>query len=195
MKVRERLLGACVELCLALAIWIAAQAGAEAAIVLFYPNADFSATPYTISFGGGAATYTFTDIYDPSIDPLTVAAVSTGGSGLVDSLLGQPSAFSQGTVVGATGYDDFVPFPTPTGIPYSIAEDSIGLKFTLADGTHYGFVTTLGSEVSLYGYNTTPGSFITVGVPEPATWMMLLIGLAAVGATAALRATHATRST
>lgn len=187
MLVRRSILSACVGLCLACGISAVAPAAANAAIVFFQPDADFSATPYTISFGGGAATYTFTDIYDPSIDPLTVGAVSTDGSATVNSVFGQPIAFPLGTVVGATGYD-FAPIPTPTGIPYSIAEDSIGLEFSLTDGIHYGFVTTLGPEVIQYGYNTMPGGLITIGVPEPATWVLLIVGLGVFGAAAGMRA-------
>lgn len=187
MDLRKLIIISSVELCLACGIWTVAEAGAEAAIVLTQPDADFSAAPYTISFGAGAATYTFTDIYDPSSDPFTVAAVSTGGDATVNSFLGQPIAFQEGALIGATGYG-FSALPTPSGIPYSIAEDSIGLAFSLPDGIHYGFVTTLGPEVTLYGYNTTPGDFITVGVPEPATWVMLIIGVGVFGAMARIRA-------
>ena len=158
MDPRKLIIISSVEACLAAGIWTVAEADAEAAIVLTQPDADFSAAPYTISFGAGAATYTFTDIYDPSTDPLTVAAVSTGGDATVNSFLGQPIAFQEGALIGATGYG-FSALPAPTGIPYSIAQDSIGLAFSLPDGIHYGFVTTLGPEVTLYGYNTTPGEF------------------------------------
>ena len=96
MDLRKLIIISSVELCLACGIWTVAEAGAEAAIVLTQPDADFSAAPYTISFGAGAATYTFTDIYDPSSDPFTVAAVSTGGDATVNSFLGQPIAFQEG---------------------------------------------------------------------------------------------------
>jgi PEP-CTERM motif len=193
MNIRKSVLIASVESCLTLGMWTVAPVSAEAGIVLTSPNADFSVAPYTIDFGGGAATYTFTDIYDPSTDPLTVAAVSTGGSATLNSFFGQPIALQLGTVVGAIGYN-FKPIPTPTGIPYSIAEDSIGLEFSLPDGIHYGFVTTLGPEVILYGYNTTPGGFITVAVPEPATSVMLLVGFGVLGGAAGARAIIRQRS-
>ena len=150
MPVRKCILSARMGLCLAFGISTAASVAAEAAIVFAQPDADFSAAPFTISFGGGAATYTFTDVYDPITDPLIVGAVSTGGSARVNSVLGQPIAFPIGTLVGATGYP-FAPSPTPAGIPFSIAQDSIGLEFSLPDGIHYGFATTLGPEVLQYG--------------------------------------------
>lgn len=192
MNIGRYCLGASVGLCVALGATPFTSMAARAAIVFFQPDADFSAAPYTISFAGGAATYTFTDIYDPSTDPLTVAAVSTGGTAMVNSFLGQPIAFQLGALVGATGYA-FAPLPAPTGIPFSIAEDSIGLEFSLADGVHYGFVTTLGPEVIQYGYNTTPGGLITIGAPEPATWVMLIVGFGMMGAAAGLSAVRKPR--
>jgi PEP-CTERM motif len=187
MNYRKYFLSASVGLCVALGISATTSVAARAAIVFSQPEADFSAAPYTINFGGGAATYTFTDIYDPLTDPVTVAAVSTGGTAMVNSFLGQPIAFQLGTVVGATGYE-FASLSTPTGIPFSIAEDSIGLEFSLSDGIHYGFVTTLGPEVFQYGYNTTPGGLITIGVPEPSTWVMLIFGFGILGAAAGVKA-------
>ena len=75
-------------------------------------------------------------------------------------------------------------FLPPAGILYSVAEDSIGLEFQLPDGVHFGYVTTLGPEVIQYGYNNAPGAPIATGaaVPEPATWVMLIVGLGVVGA-------------
>jgi hypothetical protein len=171
---------------LAIAICGFAAAEGKTANIVIDPSADFASTPYTISFGGGMATYTFANIYDPSSDPLTADAVSTGGDGLVNAFVSKPVPLQLGSVIGNTGYD-FTAFPSPVGIPYSIAEDSIGLKFFLADGVHYGFVTTLGPEVIQYGYNSTPGAFIAVGTPEPATWVMLIVGLGALGASARIR--------
>ena len=86
--------------------------------------------------------------------------------------------------------------PVATGIPFSIAETSIGLKFSLPDGVHYGFATTLGPELIAYGYNSTPGGFIaTTGVPEPATWVLLIAGLSALGAVASVRKIRSPQTT
>jgi hypothetical protein len=155
----------------------------QAEILLFYPDASFSSTPYRMSFGGGTAAYTFTDISSSSTDQLIEDAVATGGDGSVNSF-STPVSFGLGTVVGDTGYG-FAMFPIATGIAFSIAETSIGLKFSLPDGVHYGFATTLGPEVLPYGYNSTPGGFIaTTGVPEPATWVLLIVGLGGLAAVA-----------
>jgi hypothetical protein len=153
----------------------------------------FASSPYTISFGGGIATYTFTDIAGASADPLTVDAVSTGGDGLVNSFLG-PVAFQNGTVVGATGYR-FSAVPAPAAVPDSVAEASIGLKFSLNDGVHYGYVTTLGPEVVQYGYNSIPRGLIAIPVPEPETWVMLTLGFGCLGAITQLKKSKSTKVT
>ncbi len=186
MNLPKYFLSASVGLCLGFGVWATTSVAARADIVYSQPDADFSAAPYTINFGDGAATYTFTDIYDPLADPLTVAAVSTAGTAEVNSIFGQPIAFQLGTMVGATGYE-FGPLPTATGMPFSIAEDSIGLEFSLSDGIHYGYVTTLGPEVIQYAYNTTPGGFVTIGAPEPATWIMVIVGFGMLGAAARMK--------
>jgi PEP-CTERM motif len=194
MNIRTRLSRSSATLYLAVGVSLFAGANAKADVLLFYPGADFSSTPYTISFGGGTATYTFTDISSTSTDPLTEDAVATGGDGLVNSF-SAPVSFALGTDIGDTGYD-FAPFPVATGIAFSIAETSIGMKFSLPDGVHYGFATTLGPEVLSYGYNSTPGAFIaTTGVPEPATWILLIAGLSALGAVAGSKKIRAPQTT
>ena len=194
MNIRTCLSRSSATLCLAVGIGLFAGADAQAQIVLFYPAADFSSAPYTIGFGGGTATYTFTDVSSTSTDPLTEDAVSTGGDGMVNSFLA-PVSFQLGSVIGDTGYD-FAAFPSAAGIAFSLAETSIGLEFSLPDGVHYGFATTLGPELIAYGYNSTPGGFIaTTGVPEPATWVLLIAGLGALGAVASVRKIRSPQAT
>ena len=154
--------------------------GAEANVVVAPRNADFSAAPYTITFGSGidTATYTFSTI--PDNDMITVDQVSTGGDGLVSSFLSTPVPYQLGVLIGSDG--DFTAFPSPAPILYSASLDSIGLEFRLSDGIHFGYVTTFGPDVVQYGYNQTPGAAIATGaVPEASTWAMLLVGLGALG--------------
>ena len=119
MNIRTCLSRSSATLCLAAGIGLFAGADAQAQIVLFYPAADFSSAPYTIGFGGGTATYTFTDVSSTSTDPLTEDAVSTGGDGMVNSFLA-PVSFQLGSVIGDTGYD-FAAFPAAAGIAFSLA--------------------------------------------------------------------------
>lgn len=170
---------------LAAALSLFAGAHAQAAYVISYPAADFNLDPYTITLGDGLATFTLTDIASTSTVPFMVDAVSTGGNGEVNSFIA-PISFQTRSLIGDNGYA-FAAFPTPAGIAYSAAETSIGLEFTQPDGIHYGFVTMAGPEVLAYGYNSTPGGFIPTGVPETATWVMLIAGFCGLGAVAGIR--------
>jgi PEP-CTERM motif len=182
MNSRKRLSRTSAAMALATSLCAFSMASAEAKNVVLYPDADFSLAPFTISFGGGAATYTFTYVNDG----LSADAVSTGGNALVNSFEpgSVPIPFQLGTLIGDNGYDSFTAFPSPAEILFSIAEDSIGLKFQLSDGVHFGYVTTIGPEVIQYGYNDTPGASIATGAaaPEPATWVMFIVGLGVLGA-------------
>jgi hypothetical protein len=166
----------------------ASLTSAEAANVVVAPNAGFSAAPFTITLGSGTdvATYTFSVI--PENDGVTIDQVSTGGDALVSSFVSTPVPYQADILIGADGA--FMAFPSPAPILYSASLDNIGLEFRLPDGVHFGYVTTFGPEVLRYGYNQTPGGAIATeaGVPEPATWAMLLIGQGALGL--AVRATR-----
>jgi hypothetical protein len=170
---------------LAAALGLFAEANAHAAYVITYPGADFSMTPYSIDFGGGLASFTLTDIASTSTVAYMVDAVSTGGNGMVNSFI-DPVSFQTRSLIGDTGYA-FAAFTTPAGIADSAAETSIGLEFSELDGIHYGFVTVHGPEVVAYGYNSTPGAFIATGVPEAATWVMMIAGLGALGMAAQIK--------
>ena len=64
MNIRKRHQRAAAAAALAIGFCALSVAGAEATNVVFHPDADFSSTPFTISFGAGAATYTFTYVND-----------------------------------------------------------------------------------------------------------------------------------
>jgi hypothetical protein len=185
MNIRKDLLRASVGGSLAIGLWAVSIGGATAENVVFFPNADISTTPYVISLDGGAATFTFTDIND--VADTFIDGVSTGGNALVDSFVGFPTPFQQDALVSDS--DSFSSFPTPTGILYSNGLVSVGLEFQLSDGVHFGYATVFGPEVVQYGYNATPGAPIGTGavVPEAATWVMMIVGLGAVGALARSR--------
>jgi hypothetical protein len=78
-------------------------------------------------------------------------------------------------------YGDFVSAPFPE-------TQYAGLRFDLADGTHYGWIEarTDFNEVTLtrFGYESEPGVGTTAGagVPEPGTLALLALGAAGVAA-------------
>jgi len=192
MNIPKCLLRGSVASSLAIGVWAISMVDAKAANVVFFPNADISTTPYVISFDGGAATFAFTDIND-TLDTF-VDAVSTGGNALVDSFVGFPAPFQQDALI--SNADSFSAFPSPAGILFSNGLVSIGLEFQLPDGVHFGYATVFGPEVVQYGFNETPGAPIATGAaaPEPATWVMLIMGLGALGALARLGNNRASRN-
>jgi hypothetical protein len=170
----------------------------QAAPVYFNPNTDFSLSPTTISVGGNQASYTFAFLGGSSYD---VDAVSTGGTAQVNyfSFFGQEEVvgFQIDSLIGATGYP-FKAFPTAAAIPYSIAEDFIGLSFALGDGVHFGFAETLGPTLVGYGYETQVNTPIAaterigaVDVPEPLTLSLFGVGFAGMAALRRRRAKKA----
>ncbi len=121
-------------------------------------NKDLTAGPFTLSFGGGAATYTFS-----MAASVSGAAVATGGTATVTNL-GGLTDFGSGATIDATGeIYNFAAFPTATPIPFSAGDDFIGLSFTLSDGLHYGYAEVNGPTLVSEGYNTTPSATSTTG--------------------------------
>lgn len=144
-------------------------------------GAALSGTPVAIAFGGGAATYDFTaagTAYGPG------AAVATRGTAQIATLGGAVTDFFAGSSIDQTGeLYGFSSSPMPGIIPFSAADDFIGLAFTLGDGTHYGYAEVAGPLLVRYGYDSTPGASILTGaaaaaVPEPASVMLLAAGVA-----------------
>ena len=182
MNIPKCLLRASLAGCAAISVCAISMADANAANVVLFPNADLSTTPYVISLDGGAATFTFTDINDAA--DTFIDAVSTGGNAMVNSFVGYPAPFQEDILISDS--DIFSPFAAPTGILYSNGLVSIGLEFQLSDGVHFGYATVFGPELVQYGYNTTAGAPIATlaAAPEPATWVMMIIGLGALGALA-----------
>lgn len=131
-------------------------------------NATLTARPVTVSFGGGAVTYAFTAA-DTGNGP--GAAVATGGTAKVSTLLGSLTDLSLGSDIDANQIYGFSAFPTATPIPNSAADDFVGLSFALADGLHYGYAEVAGPTLVGFGYNATPGATIQAGAvtagPQP----------------------------
>lgn len=164
---------------LALAVALVAPQ-AQAVVIGASPNATLSATPVVVSFGA-AASYAFTAATTPSGPG---AAVATSGTAQVTSL-GGVTDFYPGSSIDQTGeIYTFAAFPAASSIPYSAADDFIGLAFTLPDGLHYGYAEVSGPSLVSYGYESAPGVSILTGaapastaMPEPASMALLLTGM------------------
>lgn len=117
------------------------------------------------------------------------AAVATSGTAKVSSFGGAVTEFSVGSAIDQAGeLYSFSAFPTATVLPFSAADDYIGLSFNLADGVHYGYAEVAGSTLVSYAYQTTAGATILTGavsasaVPEPASLALLVSGVAGAAA-------------
>ena len=97
MNIARSILRASVAGCAAIGVCVISMAGASAANVVFFPNADISTMPYVISLDGGASTFTFTDINDGA--NTFIVGVSTGGNAMVDAFVGFPAPFQQGSLI------------------------------------------------------------------------------------------------
>jgi len=149
-------------------------------------GASFADAPVSYDFGGGNS-ITFTTVAPGSFAP---AGVSTSGNLQVASLGApfydppQPTAYftNRGGSFGPGVLAQFVGYTTPATVPFSIVQGLVGFRFDLGQGLQYGYADITGSTFSGVRFETTAGADVAFGaVPEPATWMLLIGGMAGVG--------------
>jgi len=101
----------------------------------------------------------------------------------VTSFLGQVADFEAGAAIDGKGeLFGFSAFPKATAIPFSAADDFIGLAFTLGDGIHFGYAEIDGTSLVDYAFESTPGAgILTAAVPEAGTMTLLAGGLFGLG--------------
>lgn len=168
-----------------------AVAPAAAEVQTVNLNVSYADTPFTYDFGGGnSLTFTaLSDFFAP-------AGVSTGGTTQVASLGApffnppQPTSYftNRGGSIGPNLLAQFVSYATPASVPFSIVEGLVGFRFDLGQGFQYGYADVAGT--TLYGvrFETTPGASVGLAaVPEPASWVLMIGGFAAVGVMARRR--------
>lgn len=156
---------------------------ASAAVIATTYNQALSATPLTVGFMGANA-FQFTAAstgYGPG------AAVATSGAGKVTTLFGSVTDFEAGATIDSTGLFTFAAYPAATVIPYSAADDFVGLSVALADGIHYGYAEVFGATLVGTGFETAANTAILTGAPttttpEPASLALLATGLAMLSA-------------
>lgn len=165
-------------------------AGAQAAVISATFNQSLSAAPVTVSFNGvGGFQFTAaTTGYGPG------AGVATTGMGMVTTISGALTDFEAGASIDQTAeLYSFSAAPNAAPIPFSAADDFIGLSLTLSDGVHYGYAELLGPSLVGVGFESSPGTSIQTGAtgsgtgitlttttttPEPASLVLLASGLA-----------------
>jgi len=171
----------------ALALTAAAAAPANAQSVTAI-GANYASTPYTYTIGGNSFTFSGTgDIFAPT-------AIATSGGAMVNTIFGSPTTnfVDRGTVSFGPN-DQYASFGSATPIRFSNGDNFIGLSALLNGSTYYGYAFTTNTILNSIAFQTTPGVAITAStaipaaVPEPATWMMMLVGFGAIGASIRLR--------
>lgn len=164
------------------ALALAAAPASAAVNVVAVGQTYTAASPYTFSFGDSTFTFTGTgDIFNPT-------AVSTGGTGQVNTIFGSPTTYftNRGTVTFGPDMQ-YASFSDPTTIRFSNGENFIGLRATLGSDTFFGYAFTTNNVLNSFAFNTTPGASITAStsipaaVPEPGTWALMLLGFGAIG--------------
>ena len=160
---------------------------ASAAPVFTAIGADLTASPYTFTLGEGSFTFSATgDIFAPlAVKTAGTAEINSFGGFFIFPLEPTTNFIDRGTVVFGPD-SQFDPFPTTTPVRFSNGGNFIGLSTTLAGLTYYGFAYTTNTTLNSIGFETVAGREITAttAVPEPATWAMMIVGVAAVGGAA-----------
>ena len=161
---------------------------ASASVVILATNVDLSGGPYTF---GVTPTDTFTLSYLPreQFDPSPVL-VSTTGTAAVTSIFGTPSVFFTDPAVtfGPSTFPGFSSIPDPTRAPFSLTASDLGLRYTVGTDNFFGYARFAGANLISVGFENSANTPILAGaagtvsaVPEPATWMMMLLGFGAIG--------------
>ena len=158
-----------------------AAAPASAARVVTTINADLSAGDYT--FANQGAGFTFGSNGDFFNGPVTI---STANGGQANTIFGQPTtnfADGRGGPLSFGPNDQYAAFATPTPIRFTIGDNFIGLRAVTASGTFYGYAFTTNNVLNTVGFESVADRAVTAtqGVPEPASWALMLGGFGLAG--------------
>lgn len=156
---------------------------AFAAVTVVSAGADVSHGAYTYDFAPGES-LTF-DLNTAGF--ASAYGVKTTGAVQVFSVFGKPSLFQPfaTTDFPSQQLGAFASYANSTAVDFSQSEGTLGFEFALSDGEHFGLAKTDGTVIGSLFLQTTPGAGVNLGVPEPATWALLIMGFG--GAGAALR--------
>jgi hypothetical protein len=159
---------------------------AFAATVVLASNIDFRSAPFT--FG-----VTPTDRYTLSFnsreqfDPSPVL-VSTTGTAAVTTFFGAPSVFSIDPPVtfGPNTFPGFNTVPVATRAPFTLTASDLGLRYGSNGAFFYGYARFSGGLLDRVAFESVANTPILAGavasaVPEPGTWLTMMIGFGVIG--------------
>lgn len=158
------------------------------AAIVGVADVDLTSGPFTYTPTAGTS---FTFSYDPqgSFDPNPVL-VQTSGTGETTAFGGflgiplQPSTFftRANVEIGANTFPGFAAFPAATRIPASLSSGDLGLRYAIGSDFFYGYARIENSDLVQLRFQTLPNVSIIAGsVPEPATWVMMIMGFGFAG--------------
>ena len=157
---------------------------ASATPVAARPNVSFAATDYTLDLGGAAFTFSNTGDF---FNPVAVATSGTATVAAFGGFLGIPLAPTSfftdpGRAPFIDGGQQYAPFAARGVVASSLAPAYLALAFTWADGVHYGYAFTRGTQLVTFAYESEPGVGIqapAVATSEPAAAALALLGVGA----------------
>lgn len=179
----------CIKYAFAALICLAAVNPASAAIINVASNVDLTNGPFTF---GATSTDTFTLTFDPRepFDPSPILVTTTGTAQTTSfgGFLGIPLApsvfFTDPPVeIGPGTFPGFNPFPVATRADFTATLSDLGLRYSVGSDFFFGFARFAGPDLIAVAFETTPNTPIIAGtvapVPEPASGMLLALGLGA----------------
>ncbi|CAM3231472.1 PEP-CTERM protein-sorting domain-containing protein [Sphingomonas antarctica] len=161
---------------------VCAAVPANAARVVTAIDADLFDGAYTFAEQGAGFTFGFNGDYFGG-GPVTVST-STGGQ--VNTIFGQPTtnfADGRGRPVTFGPSMQYADFASATPIRFTNGDNFIGLRAVTATGTYYGYAFTTNNVLNSVGFENVADRVVTAiqGVPEPASWALMLGGFGVIG--------------
>ena len=181
-------------LSLALAAPLAAPSSAA---VIGVTNVSLGSTPTTFKLGSNGFAFSYDAAAAAAFNPDTysVRTYGTAQTSAFGGFLGiplTPSLFdTSGILIDNNLFPSFAAFPTQSLIPYSLVQGDLALRYMVGTDSYFGYARLNGDSTINFAFENTANTAITAGaaitgplsggVPEPATWAMMLVGLGAAG--------------
>ena len=160
-------------------------------------NLTLGSTPTTFKLGSSGFAFSYDAAAAAAFNPATysVRTFGTAQTSAFGGFLGiplTPSLFdTSGILIDNNLFPSFAAFPTQSLIPYSLVQGDLALRYMVGADSYFGYARLNGDSTINFAFENTANTAITAGaaitgplsggVPEPATWALMLFGIGAVG--------------